>query len=403
MSDNDISKLEDEYKSLLNEKIEKMKKEKLEAEKAEERKKIEAEVRSKIMEELNKKTDAGLTDVDKLEKTPKNDLVKFRGDFLKAHGYKPVEYGGSQWLTGYEFSNSDSGCDNDVDDWTPSEVFANIIWSAFYCKGYLSGKVTVRGIDFERGKGDTVSIRIIGKRSTVQGPLGSCECLSCASNSFTVESVTLDAYGDMTEICELDLQKAGDVAKDAILENMASNVAEAVDVEIYNQLYNASAGYTDTLSNCCEVTDDGCCMDAFGRELVNSIIEMEASMREGGYRPDYIIISPSVAAHFKYKEASSMIGLPISYSGNELAKIGNMQVIEFPSAKTCTWLSTNGGIAAILLDSRRAVGEGWGMKPKFEQDRNIDCDSTTVAVHFYIGIDELDASAIGQISVPSCG
>ena len=73
-----------------------------------------------------------------------------------------------------------------------------------------------------------------------------------------------------------------------------------------------------------------------------------------------------------------------------------MSVIEFPCASECT--DESGEVQAVIIDSRRAVGEGWGMRPKMEQDRNIDCDSTTVAIHMYVGIDELDVNAIGLIS-----
>jgi hypothetical protein len=128
---------------------------------------------------------------------------------------------------------------------------------------------------------------------------------------------------------------------------------------------------------------------------------MEADMREGGYRPNYLIVAPSIAAHFKYKEAASMAGMPIRFgSDGGLLSIGNMEVIEFPCANTC--VTDAEAVVAVLLDSSKAVSEAWGKRPEIEQDRNIDCDSTTVAIHMYIGIDELDDNAIGLISAPSC-
>ncbi len=399
MSNEDISKLEAEYEALMKEKIQKLNAEKEAQVKEQERKQIELEVRQKIADEQKKTLETGLNTTGNLTKKTDNKVEIFSKQYLKAHGYKPVEYGSVAWLTGYEFADSDTGCENDVSDWTPSEQFANLIWSAFYCKGYLAGKVTVRGIDFQRGKGDTIAIRVRGKR-TAQGPLAACECLSCVSSSFTVINTTLDVYGDLAEICERDLFEAGDVVKDGIIEDMASGLAEQVDLEIYDQLCTATTSYTDTLDNCCEPSDDDCCMDKFGRELANSIITLEAQMREGGYRPNFCILSPTVAAHFKYKEAASMSGMPIRFgSSGELLSIGNMQIIEFPCAKQC---SDSAGIVAVILDSSKAVGEGWGKRPELEQDRNIDCDSTTVAIHMYIGIDELDDDAIGLISAPSC-
>jgi len=402
MSDDKIAEAEAEYAKLLNEKVEKLKAEKAEAEKVEYEKELEAKIRAKIAEETSKSVDTGLDTDGDLQKETKDDKMSIFGKkFLKAHNYTPVDYGSESWLMGYEFTDSDTGCENDVSAWTPSEQFANLIWSAFYCKGFLAGKVTVRGIDFERGKGDTITIRTRGKRSA-QGPLAACECLSCVSSSFLAPySIQLDVYGDLAEICERDLFEAGDIIKAGIIEDMASGLAEQVDLEIYNQLITATTTYTDTLDNCCQVSDDGCCLDAFGRELVNSIIDMEASMREAGYRPNFCIVSPTVAAHFKYKEAASMIGYPLSFSGNKLSKIGEMEVIEFPCANSCDEGPAS-YVVAVILDSSKAVGEAWGKRPELEQDRNIDCDSTTVAIHMYVGIDELDDNAIGLISAPTC-
>lgn len=363
-----------------------------------ERDSIVMEVRSQLAKEMNANLGTGIQEPGSLKKKPENKLSNFRKVYLSKHGYKPIEYGSD--IGNYEFTPSDNACSNDVDDWTPDETYANLIWSAFYCKGYLANKVTVRGIDFQRGKGDTIAIRVRGKRSTVQGPLGPCDCLSCVSQTFTKVDIHLDAYGDLAEICELDLQLAGDVVKDGILEDMSSNLAEAVDLEIYSQLITASTSHVATLSECCsDPSLNDCCMLTF--DLYNAIVQLEAEMREDGYRPDYIIVSPSIAAFFKYKEAVSSRGLQISFSGNEVSKIGTMSVIEFPCANLCSTPTTL-KVVAVLLDSSRAVGEAWGMKPKLEQDRNIDCDSTTVAIHMYVGIDELDAEAIGLISAPSC-
>jgi len=361
---------------------------------------LKLEIKDELAREFNAKTPIGVSVDGGMTKKPKSDLSAFRKKYLKNHGYKAIEYGSVDWQTGgYDFVDSDLGCENDVSDWTPNEVFADTIWSAFYCKGYLAGKVTVRGVDFQRGKGDTVSIRIRGKRSA-QGPLDPCECLSCVSSSFTKVSLHLDSYGDLAEICELDLQHAGDVVKDGIMEDMASGLAEAVDLEIYDQLQTAAAVYTEVLDDCCSGPSlDSCCFNGFGRNLYDLIVSIEAQMREGGVRPDKIILSPSVAAQFKFTQALSQMGLQISYSGNELSKIGNMEVIEFPCANTCSGATDT--VVAIILDSSRAVGEGWGMKPKMEQDRDIDCDSTTVAIHMYVGIDELDVNAIGLISTPT--
>jgi len=395
MSNDELAKAEEELLALTKAKADKIKVEMAECARIESEKAMELKIRAKVAEEINSKTPSGIVESGSLTKKPENKLGSFRNSFLKRHNYKPVEYGSVNWQTGYEFSDSDTGCDNDVSDWTPNEVFSDLIWSAFYCKGFLAGKVTVRGVDFARGKGDTVSIRIRGKR-TAQGPLSPCECLSCVSSSFTKVQLKLDSYGDLAEICELDLQLAGDVVKDGILEDMASGLAEQLDVEIYSQLITAAGSHIHMAECCSGPSLDDCCMQAVN--IYDAIVQLEAQMRESGYHPDFIILAPTVAAYFKYREAVNSKGLQISMNGNELSKIGTLSVIEFPCANACSTVTDY--TIAVVIDSSRAVGEGWGMKPKMEQDRNIDCDSTTVAIHMYVGIDELDAGAIGFVKTP---
>ena len=397
MSNEELNKAEEELLALTKAKADKLKSEMAESVRIEAEKALEIKIRGKLAEEMNSKTSSGVVESGSLTKKPENTLGKFSKAFLKNHGYKPIEYGSTEWQVGYDF-DSDSGCENDVSAWTPAETFSSLIWSAFYCKGYLAGRVTVRGVDFARGAGDTVSIRLRSKRSA-QGPLDPCECLSCVSQTFTKVSLKLDSYGDLAEICELDLQLAGDAVKDGILEDMASGLAEAVDVEIYAQLLSASASHVHLKECCSGPSNDSCCMQTVN--IYDAIVTVEAQMRESGYHPDFIILAPTVAAYFKYREAVSSKGLQISMNGNELSKIGNLSVIEFPCANACSTVTDY--TIAIVLDSSRAVGEGWGMKPKMEQDRNIDCDSTTVAIHMYVGIDELDAGAIYHIKTPlSC-
>ena len=353
-------------------------------------------LKQEIIDAIGKNQTVGIETTGPATKKPKSDLSTFRSKYMKNHKYTPIEYGSTEWVTGgFDFVDSDSGCNNDVSDWTPAETFADMIWSAFYCKGYLAGKVTVRGVDFQRGKGDTVSIRIRGKR-TAQGPLGPCECLSCVSSEFTKVHLTLDSYGDLAEICELDLQLAGDVVKDGILEDMSDALAEQVDAEIWSQLVGSGAAHVH-LDECCSGPSmDECCFQAIG--LYNLIIGQEAAMRTAGYKPDFVILGPALAAYFKYQQANSQGGFQLSFNGNELSKIGSMSVIEYPCATACSTVTNT--TVAVILDSRRAVGEGWGMKPKLEQDRNIDCDSTTVAIHMYVGIDDLDTAAIRLIRTP---
>lgn len=399
MSGEDINKIEEEYNTLMKEKLAKLKAEKAEFERQEADKKLKEdkeksyqENKDRLIKELKFEPTVGIKD-GSTTKVPNNELQSFRKKYLTHHGYKPIEYGSDSHMIGFEFDNSNTGCEDDVSDWTPSENFSNLVWQAMYCKGFLLGKVTVRGIDIDKGKGCIVNIRTIGKR-TAQGPLAPCECLSCATDIFGEYHVTLDAYGDLDEICEKDLFCAGDIVKDSIIEAMSSGLAEAADAEVYNQLITASGATTVSSTTLdCDGLQSGSCCTTPGSLLYNALIRLRAVMVTNGYKPDYIIMSPSVAALLKMAQGAFLYGLDMSVANGKVTRLADIEVIEYSCGQTCSEAS----IYAVMIDSSRAVGEAWGKRPTFEQDRNTDCDSTTVAVHVYVGIDELDVGAIGFV------
>ena len=110
-------------------------------------------LKQEIIEAIGKTQNTGIEVTGEATKKPKSDLGVFRNKYMKNHKYTPVEYGSVEWVTGgYDFVDSDSGCNNDVSDWTPNETFASMVWGAFYCKGQLAGKVTVRNIVVKIGR-----------------------------------------------------------------------------------------------------------------------------------------------------------------------------------------------------------------------------------------------------------
>ena len=124
-------------------------------------------------------------------------------------------------------------------------------------------------------------------------------------------------------------------------------------------------------------------------------------MREANYSPDYVIMSPTIATYFKYKgnhDVMRWMDGNINVTNGILTKIGNLKVIEYCGANTCTDLS--GQELIIVIDSSRAVGAAFGKKPFLKSDENIDCNSTTYAMWSYAAFAELDTGAIGHVVNP---
>ena len=343
--------------------------------------------------------------VPKLIETPKvtkegdsiPDYMEYFNKRIELSGYGFVEYGKQEE---FDYASSDAGCEVDATDWKKEDVFTNLMWHAMYCTAGLRD-ICVRGLDVNAGDGLKVQIRTIGKFGAPT-QVSACTCLDCETPALSVYSISILQYGLLTEVCSLDEFSIGNVLKKSIIEAMGLRWAEYFDAEIYAQLATGLVpGQTETLlvdiCNTFDFSATGCCTDSAAL-LFNAVIDLEATMREGTtpYSPDYLIVSPTVAAILKAKDGVAMpyiMQSQVRVEGGVLTKVGALKVIEYCGANSCT----SGATLAIMIDSRRAIGFAFGQPPRTEQDRNIDCNSMTIATWCYFGTTELDLGAIGHI------
>jgi len=332
--------------------------------------------------------------------------------FLKRNDYGKIEYASTEFVHGaganeYAFSDSDTGCEDNVSAWTPADVWCNAIWYAAQCGRQLSGVVTMRGCDINAGDGLAVQIRTISADSGIGSALGACECASCVNNTFSTHTLTLQRFDIYKVACNLDLFSVGPILKEAMIQTMADAFIAGIDSAIYTALTGAAAGQTEQLASnaACEPaepTDGACCK--FAANLYREIIQLEATMRAAGYGKQgfYLILHPTVALYLKYKEG---VNPPpwvnnITMEGNELAKIGKINVIEYCGATECTDASE--AVVGVLLDPKRAVGEAYGKKPYLKTDEDpIECDSWKYVMRSYFAVSALDVNAIGHIINPT--
>lgn len=298
---------------------------------------------------------------------------------------------------------SDGGCDTDISDWSPADVWANVIWFGMYCEADLF-KIAVKGIDINKGAGLTVQIRTIGKFSS-PSEIAACKCISCQSNTLSTYSLTLKQYGLGTEICEFDIWDAGEAYATSMIKALTKTWGEWFDSMIYSELETATPGYSEVLPaklSCSNDIKGSCCTNTDANAIYHAIIDLDATMREASYRPDYVIMSPTIAAYFKYKgnhDVMRWMDGNVNVQNGILTKIGHLNVIEYCGANTCTDAANEE--IAIVIDSRRAVGAAFGQRPKVESERNIDCNSTTYAMWCYAAFAELDTGAIGHVENPT--
>lgn len=427
MADNEdktLEELEAEYKAELSKKVQslregndakaqddadaqaKLDKEKIEADELEKREEFKKEL---VATYGLIDTSIQSPDVNAGESTKgkaKGNWAVFHEKYLKAKKIERVPYEQVALVTddmGFAF-DSDSGCVDDVDAWSPADVYCDLIWQAAQCGRQLSGIITQRACDINAGNGLSVQIRTIDA-SSMGSALGSCECSSCASNVFSTYTLTLARYDIYKVLCELDVFDVGDSLKSAIVESMSRGFITGIDALIWTAISGATPGYTETsaVSLSCDpaVPSTTCC--SYGANLYKEIIELEARMRAAGYGPEFfLILHPRVATYLKYKEGGNYPPwvAEVVMEGNTLVKIGNIKVIEYCGAQTCT-ASGEDVVMAVMVDPKRAVGEAYGKRPHLLTDVDpIECDSTKLVMRAYVAISALDTGAIGHIINP---
>jgi len=332
-------------------------------------------------------------------KKNREELDKIRFQIYENQSWKECGFDGI-----FGNTDSDSGCEDVVDAWSPADTYAKIVWETFVCTADLL-KICVKGLAINPGDGLGVQIRSFGAFGDPTS-LHACECASCASITFSTYSLTLKQYNLQAIICDMDIWDVGGILMDSYLKSMANSWAQWFDAQIYAELETATPGTTETLTTalaCSPAISGSCCTDTALLELYNAIHNLVANMREGAnpYNPDYIIVSPTVAAIFKRMQTPT----PMPWMGDvsfdsegRLSKIGGLKCIEYCGANSCT--NTSSEVVAVVIDSRRAVGCVFGQKPKTYKYFQTNCNSYRIDQWAYVAIGELDTNAIGHIVNP---
>lgn len=342
----------------------------------------------------------------------RNETVRSRSQYdnkLNAKDMTFQVYENQRWIeAGFDKlwinTNSDTGCDDDVSDWSPDDVYAKVVWETFVCKADLF-RVCVKGIDINPGEGLKTQIRLFGAFGDPT-ELNACECASCASITWTTYPLTLKQYNLEAIVCDKDIWDVGSVMMDSYIKAMSDSWARWFDAQIYSELETAVAGTDVSLANalsCTPSISGSCCSDTGLVDMYNAISEVIATMREGAtpYDPDWIIMSPSVARVFKRMQTPQA---PAWFSDikfgddGRLKSISGLKVIEYCGANACA--ATSGQELAIIVDSRRAIGAVFGQRPKLYKFFQSNCNSYRIDQWAYFACGELDLNAIGHVTNP---
>ena len=416
-----IEELEAEYIEELDKKTSRMKKETADFE-TQEAEKVKTDYEAKLLKDAQEKWEKDYKEAHPpVTKVPTGGESKLGGDagtgadkdavgreYLRAFDGKVTNY--EDFISGEvkEYTDSDSACPAIIGAWSPTETFANIVWHAMYCEADLF-KVCVKGLDISAGDGLNITIRTIGKFGNPAAAT-SCECLDCVSASLSEYHLNCLQYGEVTEVCSFDVFDAGEIYRRNYLKAFGKIWAQFFDATIYAGLVAAAAATSTDLAATLTCTAAlsaptvNCCANADLFNFYNAVNTTVATMREGAtpYEPDYMIVSPSVAAILKNMQTPAVQAwaekvIKIDDSGR-LTRFNGIPVIEYCGAQACSTATDT--VYAVIVDSRRAYGAAFGKRPSLEKDRNIDCNSWTYAMWAYFAHGALDVAAIAHIKSP---
>jgi len=293
-----------------------------------------------------------------------------------------------------------------VGAWIPAEHFSDLILDGVVAYGQLSGKISRMNYDLAAGNGAVVKVRTVSPRTA--SPTQTTGCLSTVSTTFNDVPITIKPYGDMDVVQEWDRYRAKGDMVGMIVNEMSKALARSRDELIYDAIAASGATTVDTTASWASTrTTDSCCNFAF--DIYNTIIDARQELMGAGYNPDTVLIHPYAASYLYYKENGNVpaVGdiMPLVKYGSDgyISSIAGMKVIEMKCAVSKVSdgaLDDADANTAFVIDSSRAVGEAWGMRPKFHEFYDGQCNNTELTVWTYWGCDTLDAGAIRLIQNP---
>lgn len=284
-----------------------------------------------------------------------------------------------------------------------SEVFSRLILEGAQESRKLSGIIAATTENLSAGVGSTVKVTYFPSR-VAQGPIDIAESLTPSESTMKSFTITIAQYGDYDFLDGFSLYQAGNDVKVALLSSMSNGFGYKFDDIVYNEIATAVTGNVidtlsvDTVSGTANFTGD---------DLLNAIVDLKAMMLAGGteYGSPTITTSPSMPTHVIIPPSMEALLLKTATTGDpkralvvaedgRVVRIAGLDVIITAHMPEPTGYDD---LVAILVDKSRAVGEAFGMKPTFEEERVPLSNTYREIAWAYYGASELDVDGIGHI------
>lgn len=269
----------------------------------------------------------------------------------------------------------------------PTDVYSTQVLEALYEARILSGIVSAVREDLTGEAGNVVQVPFMDRR-TAQGPIAPGECLNPVATVTGTYPITLQKFGDYDLIQNEVFEDQDAFSQQDFVNALGEGLAEKADRLLYEALIGATPGQTVALASSGDLTD-----------FYAKVVALKAAMRATpGIRPSHLIVGPQQEAAILTDTDQGIKYDSIAVRNGDVLTVAGLEVIVVP------WGNENvedaDAVQAVVIDSRRAVGEAWGRRPDSVVDRvsKAECDQTKVVTWMRYGVAVLDEDAIGHIT-----
>lgn len=273
----------------------------------------------------------------------------------------------------------------EVADQIPADVYSVGVLNALYANRELANVISGFREDLTAAAGDTVQVPYLAPR-TAQGPIAEGTALSDVATTSGTYPIALAKYGDYDLVNREVWEDQDNFSEGDFVMNIGEALAEKVDQVLYAAAEGAAAGTLTNLATAGDLTD-----------LYEKVVDCKAAMKKLKVKPSHLIIGPDQEARFLKDAEEGIRFTQIQVRDGELLQVAGLSVIVTANANAN--VLTAGEVQAIIIDSRRALGEAWGRRPDTTVDEVSKAESDQVKLVTWIryGAAALDLDAIGHV------
>lgn len=261
---------------------------------------------------------------------------------------------------------------------------SNFVLQALYEARTLAGVVSAVREDITAEAGDVVRVAALGATTvgTQNTPGGA---LAANDTGITNVAITLQKHFTRENVPTEVFEDQDPITEALLLTGHATALAQQTDIDVFAALDAATPGQSKTLATKGDLTD-----------VYAKIVDLKAALKAAKVNPDLCIVHPDVEAQLLKETAEGVKNRSITLGADgSVATVAGLRLLVTAHANANA--ATVNLVQAVVIDSRRAVGEAWGRRPDTKTDFDLDTDAYEYLCTVRYGASVIDTASVGHV------